>query len=362
MNANTAGAAAKRLTVGAQLKRAARNARPACTCALILAGLLTTAHRADAAVLNVYWTDRDNATLSVTSVPGGVTTPLASGFSRLQDVDLDANTNTLYFSDWGPVGPPGGQGSVNRINTNGTGLATVLSTGDAVHQLALDPANQRLYFTRAVSYEDREISRVDYSGANYTVIHSGTGSGANGWFYSGLALDPANNLLYWGDPGILTPAPPADGAVNRMTTTGGSPTTLVAHLDGKGRGYALDQASQTLFYTSHDFQTPASAGAVFAYDIVNGIETQIVPTDTATGYWDIEIDPYAQRIWWTAFGAGEIRSAKFDGSDVQVELSGLTNPYGLALEFVPEPSGVILLGLGAASVLGLVGWRARRSR
>jgi len=70
-----------------------------------------------------------------------------------------------------------------------------------------------------------------------------------------------------------------------------------------------------------------------------GTETQIIPNDPSTGYWDIEIDPTGQRIWYTAPGAGEIRSAKFDGSDVQVELSNLTNPYGLALELVTDSDG-----------------------
>ena len=231
------------------------------------------------------------------------------------------------------MGFPGGQGSINRINRDGTGQGQVLATGDATHQLAIDSGNQQIYFTRAVSYDNREISHVDTSGANYTVLHSGAGAFTNGWFYSGLALDKANNLLYWGDIGVLTPAPPADGSVNRMTTTGGAITGLTPHVDGRGRGYALDQASQTIFLTSHDTMSPGTGGGVFSYDIANNIETQLI-SDPTTGYWDIEIDPNGQRIWWTDYRRGQIRSAKFDGSDVQVELSNLTNPYGLALELL----------------------------
>ena len=174
-----------------------------------------------AAVSNVYWTDRDGARLYVTAIGGG-TNLLASGYARLQDVDLDYNTNTLYFTDWGPVGPPGGQGTINRIQTNGSGLGTVLNTGDAVHQVELDPANSRMYFTRAVSYDNREISRVDMNGANYTVLQQGTNTNPWGWFQSGLALDSVNNLLYWGDIGII-PNPP-NGSINVMNTNGTSPT------------------------------------------------------------------------------------------------------------------------------------------
>ena len=167
----------------------------------------------------------------------------------------------------------------------------------------------------------------------------------DGWFYSGLAVDVANNAIYWGDIGVLTPAPPADGAVNTMTLTGATPTTLVAHLNGKGRGMVLDQASQTLFYTAHDPSSPGTGGALFSYDIVNNIETLLI-SDPQTGYWDIEIDPTTNRLWWADNGRGQIWSANFDGSNPIVELTGLTDVYGLALE-IPEPATICLLGLGS---------------
>ena len=103
-------------------------------------------------------------------------------------------------------------------------------------------------------------------------------------------------------------------------------------MTGRGRGYAFDPATQTIFFTSHNPGSPGSGGGLFSYDIAANTETLLI-SDPATGYWDIEIDPVTQRIWWTDYGRGQIRSARFDGSDEQVELSNLTNPYGLALEF-----------------------------
>ena len=291
----------------------------------VLAATFVAIESAMADVSKVYWTDRDNGALSVTEVSSGATQLLVQNFARLQDVDLDSSTGILYFADWGPVGPPGGQGSINRVNKDGTGLATVLNTADAVHQLALDQALQRIYFTRAVSYDGREISHVDTNGTNYTVLLAGAG-----WFPSGLALDFANNLLYWGDIGVLSGA--FNGSVNRMGTNGLAPTQLTPHVNNRGRGYALDPASQTIFLTAHDQFSPGTGGGLFSYDIAANTETLLI-SDPATGYWDIEIDPVTQRIWWTDYGRGQIRSAGFDGSDERVELSNLTNPYGLALEF-----------------------------
>ena len=129
-----------------------------------------------AAPINVYWTARTAATLNKTDLGSGITSQLTSTNGRLQDVDLDTSTNTLYFADWGNFG--GSSGSINRIQTDGSGLGLVLGggvIGDAVHQLSLDQANSRIYFTRAVSYDNREISRVDTNGANYTQLRTGTG-------------------------------------------------------------------------------------------------------------------------------------------------------------------------------------------
>jgi hypothetical protein len=285
---------------------------------------LLIAESALAEVINVYWSDRNAGTLSVTEVATDQTQLLADGFTRLQDVDLDTNTGTLFLAEWGQPGPPGGQGAIYLINTNGTGQTQLLSTGDAVHQLALDESAQHIYYTRAVSYDGREISRIDMNGANYTNLFGG-----DGWFYSGLALDLANNAVYWGDIGVIGGT--VNGAVNTMTLTGATPTLLAPHVDGRGRGMAIDLASQTIFLTAHNPLDPTTGGGLFSYDIASGVLTELID-DPTTGYWDIEIDSVAQRIWWADSGRGEIRSANFDGTDVQVELSGLGSVYGIALE------------------------------
>ncbi len=173
-----------------------------------------------------------------------------------------------------------------------------------MHQLALDPVNSQIYFTRAVSYDNHEVSRVNYGPGclGYTVSFLAGDFGGPGWFPSGLAHDPVNDILYWGDIGIINNPP--NGSVNQMTAStlavGPLPTQLTPHLDGRGRGHALDQASQTIFLTAHDVSTPPAGGAVFAYDIALGTETQIIPavgSDPNTGYWDIEIHPAV--IWFT---------------------------------------------------------------
>lgn len=288
--------------------------------ATVIAGIMI-AQIAIAAPTAIYWTDRDNATLNRHDLSTNIVLVPPTG-GRLQDVDLDPATGTLFFSDWGTLFVGGG-GSINQVNTDGTGLATVLSTGDAVHQLALDPANSRIFFTRAVSYDGREISVVNMDGTGYAVLHFPD------WFPSGLALDSANNKLYWGDIGVLNFGTPR-GAVNVMNTDGTFPTQLQPHVNGRGRGFALHNG--IIYLTAHNPLSPGSGGGIFTYDIASNILNQII-TDPNTGFWDIEVDPIEQRIYFTNYGAGTIESANFDGSDRVTVLDNLSNPYGLALEF-----------------------------
>ena len=54
-----------------------------------LSGVAQGAH--STAVSKVYWTDRNNGTLSESDLHTGVTNVLVQNFARLQDVDLDTS-------------------------------------------------------------------------------------------------------------------------------------------------------------------------------------------------------------------------------------------------------------------------------
>ena len=89
----------------------------------LIAAALVANESAMAGVSMVYWTDRDNGVLSATDLRSGTTQVLAQNFTRLQDVDLDTSTGILYFADWGSF--TGNSGSINRVNSDGTGLVNL---------------------------------------------------------------------------------------------------------------------------------------------------------------------------------------------------------------------------------------------
>jgi hypothetical protein len=290
-------------------------------------------------------------TVNSVSAPDGsdnvvLATLAASGapLFRVTDVEIDQARDALYFTNW-ISGSPSGDEAIYRTDLSGAGQVLFSSASSSpggfasgLHRLAVDPANGDVYFARAVSYANpNEISKVDVSGGGYTQLIGAT----EGWFYSGLALDNAGGNVYFGDGGIVL-IPPINGSLNVMTKAGAAAAVLVPNGLGNGMGktVAFDSgygAAGTAFYSGwlicDIFLGPGCGGGdIFAYDVASGAVT-LIYSDAVTGIPDIEVDPYNQRIYWTDYVRGEIRSANYDGSGLAIEVSGLDSPFGLALEF-----------------------------
>jgi len=108
-----------------------------------------------------------------------------------------------------------------------------------------------------------------------------------------------------------------------------------------------------LFYSS--FGSPTSGGGIFVYDVINGGAPIQVLTDPLTGIPDIELDTANMRIYWTDYANGEIRSASYDAagnlSPFTSEISGLLNPFGLALVFGKQVVGGESLSIDNTALL-----------
>ena len=203
--------------------------------------------------------------------------------------------------------------------------------------IVLDPANQILFYTRGVSYGNcpfGEVSSVNMDGSSPTVLD------IDSWHPDGIDL--SGGTVYWANPGINLGS--ASGPLNTMDTAGGNKNIAqLPHISGHGRSVAVDAANNLLFYSAHTASIfglgapRTTGGEIFVVDLNNvGAGATNVLSDPTTGIPDVELDAANMRIYWTDYANGQINSASYDAagnlSPITIEVSGLTNPYGLALE------------------------------
>jgi len=311
-------------------------------------------------VSDFFWSEDDGTGEIFTADSAGqnVGQVTSGGFARIDDVEIDPGAGKLWWNNWVPGTPSASEGIYNS-NLGGAGqvqlpglVSSCSGPPSGLTGLVLDPANQRLFYTRGVSYNncpDGETSRVNMDGTGYLALD------VDSWHPDGIDL--SGGTVFWGNTGILPST--AEGPLNTMDTSGGTKViNQLPHVTGEGRSLSVDAANQLLFYSSHEPFGRGLNGGIFVVDLTNiGAGATNVLSDPTTGIPDVELDAANMRLYWTDYARGEIRSASYDAAGnlgpINIEVFGLTNPYGLALAF--QVDGIVVggefIGVDTAALL-----------
>jgi hypothetical protein len=216
--------------------------------------------------------------------------PLPSG------VVLDTTTRTVFWSDLE-------QNAIYRRSIDGKGAIDQVLGGmasvSAIHSLALDPSDQKLYFGFVNPLIDNlfpaSIAKINLDGTGFEPIVDGL---TEPWC---VAVDGAGGRVYWTD------GPSGSGMIGRAALDGTDVVDLITGL-AEPRGIALD----------------------------------VTPTMGAPS------------IVWADSNEGAIYRADFDGANVQLVLANLNQPRAVAILPIPEPATLALTLIGA---IGLVTWK-----
>jgi len=329
--------------------------------------ILATTSTAYAQVSNFYWSEDDGTGEIFTADSAGqnVAQVTSGGFMRIDDVEIVPFSNQLWWNNWapGPLNPDRPLEDIYNANADGTlqtslGLVNSCDGGDpsGLNGIVLDPANQRLFYTRGVSYgncPDGDVSSVNMDGTAQTTRD------VDSWHPDGIDL--SGGTVYWANPGINLGL--ASGPLNTMDTAGGNKNIAqLPHISGHGRSVAVDATNNLLFYSAHTASIFGSGaprttgGEIFVVDLTNvpGGATNVL-NDPTTGIPDVELDVANMRIYWTDYTRGEVRSASYDAAGnlggITTEISNLVNPYGLALAFAERQVAGELLPLNTSALM-----------
>lgn len=221
----------------------------------------------------LYYADDDNLTLNSINLDGSNPEVLFDGLTGIGSVTVDSESGKVYWTNRT-------DGVVQRGNLDGSGsVETViegleLPEGIAVH-------NGKIYVSDVnVPPVGENIYVANTNGSGLEVFVAGS------WGY-GMAVDPVNERLYFGDQAVYDD--PDDNRIKSVNLNDNSDIVTVATIEPIG---------------------------------ANGSRTYGIGINTAEN-----------EIYWTDRSAGRIKSANLDGSGVETVLVAEGSPRGIALSF-----------------------------
>jgi len=225
---------------------------------------------------------------------------------------IDPKTETLFN---------GTEQYVWRMTLNGKPLGG-FNPPKYMRALALDAKGGHLYLAEQKGSHD--IVRTDLDGKNLTVIVR------DARYCQALAFDGKRQVLYW----------------SRQATSGGPTSIWRANADGTGaqqvsqemrvsKAIAVDERGGRLFWSSPGLEN--NTGRIMCANL-DGTNAKALLTNLPLYVEGLAVDSAAHRFYWIERHSGHakparIRSARYDGSDVQTlqEFSGINHAMSLAL-------------------------------
>jgi DNA-binding beta-propeller fold protein YncE len=233
-----------------------------------------------------------------------------------------ANDGTIYWTDYRT-------NSIWRTNSDASGTTAVVSCDSEPRGIAIDGASGKMYWAQfGGGYSSIDCANLDGTGVTKLVTDS-SGSGSP----IGIALDPVSKKIYWADrDGNQIWQAGLDGTNAKPVVTGVSGPFMLA----------LDTVHDKIYISSQMTGTVLSAN----YD-GSGLQDVVTGLGRPRG---IALDLDGGKMYIADYGARSILSANLDGSDLTTIVTGAGLASGIALG-VPEPSTLVLLGIGAISLL-----------
>ena len=237
-----------------------------------------------------------------------VTARDASGASTTQDFlvtvtePVPESRGWMYWTD-------AGTDKIQRANLNGSRVEDLVTGLDGPWGIALDGSGKMYWVENGAE----KIRRANLDGSGVEDVATTGPSPAT------LALDVAGGKMYWKDDGGFIP-----GRIVRANLDGSRAEEFVPD---EAWGIALDLGAGMLYWADPHLscirRTDLSRGTRF--------DLLVKELNTPSG---LALDLAGGKMYWTDRGTNRIQRADLDGTRIEDLVTGLSEPLGLALEFM----------------------------
>ncbi|MHC4176255.1 MAG: Ig-like domain-containing protein, partial [Planctomycetota bacterium] len=289
--------------------------------------IVTLPHEASSLALDIprgkmYWSDNHVDKIQRANLDGTSIEDLVTDLVQLTALTVDPAAGKVYWTD---VGTNGVEDTVLRsADLDGSNVEMLSIPSDAVPVgLALDAANQQLYWTDAAADKIQRMSLVP----GIEDVMTGLSSPYN------LAVDSVHGKMYWRGP------PQQDPGTGTWTYN-----ILRADLDGTNmevvvpdierfEGFTLDPVGGKIYWAQYSWD--AANPAVIRRADLDGSNVETIFADASMGPEFLAVDSVGGKIYWGTSGAGGgLYRANLDGSEVELlfDATSYHNTYPVNVE------------------------------
>ena len=232
----------------------------------------------------------------------------------------------LFFTD--VFLPTFTDGLIERLNSDGKRLKSVVSTGDGAHGIAVDPVNGIIYWSDT---NHHVISKANLDGKKKKDIVT-----MMGLKVFDLDIDVERKKIYWVD--VL------NQQIRRANLDGTDQTVLihspacvpsVSPTCSFNGWLAIDSGHKKLYWTNVYCSTNSCdkvSGDILRSDLDgSNIETVVAAVGSPSS---IQVDPIEKKIYWTDYVNDVVRRSNLDGTRIDdlFVVGKNNNPNSLALD------------------------------
>ncbi len=259
--------------------------------------------------VKVYWTDLLNDKIERSNLDGSERETVLSNLEHPHGIAIDPIENKVYWSEAGSDALP--DDTINRANLNGSDAEIILSGLDEPWDLAIDSCSRKLYWVR--NKFDGKVYRCNLDGTEAEVAISLEPVEP----INGICLDLTNGKIYWSNF--------SNDLIRRANLDGTGIETFATNVEN-AMGIALDIKNEKVYWMENHWEHATS----LERQNFDGSSREVL-IETISGY-GLAIDTAEGKLYWTDIENDNIVRSNLDGSNVEVLVSsGLRVPQGIAL-------------------------------
>ncbi|HTE29016.1 MAG TPA: PKD domain-containing protein [Chryseolinea sp.] len=260
-----------------------------------------------AATPEIYFSELNNDLIKKLALDGSGTVTNFLDVANMSGVGMayDDVHGKIYFSDFYTTY----EGKIWSVNLDGTELTAIASDLIEPYAVALDIANEKVYWVDgADDNDDGHIYRSDFDGGNPETIVTMNGAG-----FRGLALDLKNHKMYFYEVNN------EDLYMSNLDGTNAAPILSGVY------GYALlvDSKHDKIYFDEQNDAQLKRAN-------LDGTGVEMVDDD-GTRIYGMAMDAEKDKLYWSGRDSGTIEEADMDGANQVTLKSALASPRGIFL-------------------------------